>query len=232
MLGKQSRQRSVGKVHPQQLTPEVDGRADGSGRELVDVFEDEVLGLVLAASRLQLRFMGVEQRGQVFRFHQLDRAVGQSGEQLCQAEPRYAAVVHDVPRQNVLIGATQVQHQRRCRSCFATVPCASIPLFKLGTEGERVLVQHHLEATAAQLGEQLLVEQNVIRVARHPKPGQVGGEVAKYSVRPLAHDGCPPGNTSPETRTNITAFKSGTLASASSRDAIRASCSCCRRLRR
>ena len=49
VLGKQRWQRAVGKVHAQQLAPEVDRVANGSRRQLVDVLENEVLGLVLAA---------------------------------------------------------------------------------------------------------------------------------------------------------------------------------------
>jgi hypothetical protein len=47
--GEQAWQRAVGEVHPKQLAPEVHGVANGSRRQLVDVFENEVLGLVLAA---------------------------------------------------------------------------------------------------------------------------------------------------------------------------------------
>ena len=49
VLGEQGWQRAVGEVHSQQLAPEVDRVANGSRRQLVDVFENEVLGLVLAA---------------------------------------------------------------------------------------------------------------------------------------------------------------------------------------
>ena len=49
VLGEQGWQRAVGEVHSQQLAPEVDRVANGSRRQLVDVLENEVLGLVLAA---------------------------------------------------------------------------------------------------------------------------------------------------------------------------------------
>jgi hypothetical protein len=179
VLGKQGWQRAVGEVHPQQLTPEVHRVANGSRRQLVDVFEDEVLGLVLAACRLQLGLVGMKQPGKMLRLDLLHRAVSQPGEKLGKAEPNHTTVVHDVPRQLIRVGAAQMQNQRRRWPRLTAIPCGAIALLVFRTEGERVFVQHHLEAPAAQLGQQLLVEQHIVGVARHPQPGEIGREVAE-----------------------------------------------------
>ncbi|MNX67635.1 hypothetical protein D3C86_987760 [compost metagenome] len=114
MLGKRLRQSTVGEVQAQHLAPEVHRCADGSRRQLIDVFKDEVLRFAFTTRRLQLGLVGIEQRGQQFRLHLSHRAVGQLGEQFGQAQAhRRAGVMHDVPRQFVCVVVAQMHDQSR-----------------------------------------------------------------------------------------------------------------------
>ena len=112
VLSKQGWQRAVGKVKPQQLTPEVHRVANRPRRQLVDVFEDEVLRLVLAACILQFRLVGMKQPGKMLRLDLLHCVVSQLGEQIGKAEAHHTTVMHDVPRQRICVGAAKMQHQR------------------------------------------------------------------------------------------------------------------------
>ena len=134
--------------------------------------------------------MRLQQGGKVLRLKLLDHVVGQARKQLRQAQTHDTPIVPNVPRQFIGVCAAPVHDHSGCRPRLATIPCRAITLFKLGAEHERVFVQHDLEATAAQLGQQTLVQQDVVRIAGHPQPIEISCEAAENSFNPLAHVLC------------------------------------------
>ena len=121
----------------------------------------------------------MKQPGQMLRLDLLYRAVCQPGEELRKAEPDHTSVVHDVPRQLIRVGAAQMQNQRRRWPRLTAIPGCAIAFLVFRPKGERVFVQHDLEAPAAQFGQELFVQQHIVGVARHPQPGEIGREVAE-----------------------------------------------------
>jgi len=121
----------------------------------------------------------MKQPGKMLRLDLLHRAVCQPGEELRKAQSNHTTVMHDVPRQLIRVGAAQMKNQGRRWPRLTAIPCGAIALLVFRTEGERVLVQHHLEAATAQLGQQLFVQQYIIGIACHPQTGEIGREVAE-----------------------------------------------------
>lgn len=114
--------------------------------------------------------MGAKERRELVRFHLPHDAVSQPREQLGKTQAHHSTGSDDVPWQHARIGPSQMQNQRGSRPILTAIPRCAVTLFKLGTEYKRILVQHHLEATPPQLDQQLLIQQDVVWIARDPQP--------------------------------------------------------------
>ena len=121
----------------------------------------------------------MKQPGKMLRLYWLHGAVCQPGKELRKAETHHTTVMNDVPGQRICIGAVQMQNQRGCWPLLTAIPGRAVVFLVFSTEGERVFVQHHLEAATAQFGQELFVQQHIVGVARHPQPGEIGREVAE-----------------------------------------------------
>ncbi len=216
------------------------GSPPGSSRrvraEVEDVGEDEILRCRFAEGLGCMLGVRLEQGIPVLGTESADHTVAEKRKQIRQAEVDRAGLAEVIPGQIARLRGLEMQHQGLGWPLLAAVPSLPPALLVIGAEGNRVLEGQDLEPTIAQLGQDVLVEQDVIGVRGNPKPREIGRKLPEDAVGPQAHGVspiCPGAATDPApTRSIMIALRSGRLASAASSEAMRSLCSCSRRLRR